>query len=592
MFKTFKFRLLASYLCVVFFSLGLASFLLDRAFEQEALRDLTSHMASQASLIESRVFPGAFRSGGEKLFPALAADIGPRLNERVTFISSSGRVLGDSGLSAGRPAGMENHAGRPEVASALGGKPSSAVRRSTTMGIEMLYFAWPSRDGGAVAGVIRLAVPLSGIKQQLAHIRRVILLSLAVSAVFAVLLGLWLIAVLARPFGDIINASKRFTAGDLDYRLRTGGSGELKKLAQTFNFMAEELSRKIGELSARKQEIEAVFNNMSEGIILTDGVGVIKTLNAAAERLTGMPAAQAAGRRVGDVFGGNGLDSAALETLCGGKPVSRELSAAFKERVDFQVQTVPVIEGGLVKGCVLVARDVTELKQAERMRKEFVANVSHELKTPLTAIKGNIETLICGAVDDRAHRGEFLDSVLRQADRLEGLVNDLLKLSNLESATVALELSEFRPRALAEETHAALLPAFKNKTLSFINSIPENITIRADRDKLEHILFNLLDNAFKFTPAGGRISVEAEESGACTKFLVKDTGAGVSAKDLPRLFERFYRVDKARSRELGGTGLGLSIVKHAVVLHGGSVGAESVEGRGSTFWFTIPKLSK
>jgi len=589
MFKTFKFRLLASYLCVVFFSLGLASFLLDRAFEQEAHQSLNASLGAQASLIESRVAPDAFKAGGEKYFPNLAREIGGRLEERVTFISVTGLVLGDSEFKGGRPVGMENHAGRPEVASALKGKPESAVRRSSTLDIDMLYFAWPARANGGITGVIRLAVPLSGIQKHLAHIRRIILFSSALSAVFAVFLGLWLIAMLSKPLADIIEASKRFAAGDLDYRLRPGGSGELKKLAQTFNSMAEDLSHKIRELSARKQEIEAVFNNMSEGIILTDGVGVIKALNAAAEKLTGVPAAQASGRRVSDVFGGNGLDSATIETLCSGKPVSRDLSAAFKERVDFQVQTVPVLEGGLVKGCVLVAHDVTELKKVERMRKEFVANVSHELKTPLTAIKGNIETLIGGAVDDRVHRGEFLNSVLRQAERLESLVNDLLRLSSLESATVVVELSEFSPRLLAGEAHEALLPAFKNKTLSFSNDIPEGLKIRADRAKLEQVFFNLLDNAFKFTPGGGRISAEAEDSGTYIKFLIKDTGPGVPAKDLPRLFERFYRVDKARSREQGGTGLGLSIVKHAVELHGGSVGADSVEGRGSTFWFTIPK---
>lgn len=589
MFKTFKFRLLASYLCVVFFSLGLASFLLYRAFEQEARQNLDSSLAAQASLIESRVSPAAFGPGGGKSFPGLALEIGGRLGERVSFISMSGQVLGDSEFNGGRPVGMGDHSGRPEVAAALKGTPSSAVRRSATLDLDMMYFAWPARRAGRVIGVIRLAVPLSGIQKHLAHIRRIILFSSAVSAVFAVFLGLWLIAMLSKPFAEIIEASKRFSAGDLDYRLRPGGSGELKKLAQTFNSMAEDLSRKIRELSARKQEIEAVFDNMSEGMILTDGTGVIKTLNAAAEKFTGVTAARAAGRRVNDVFGGNGLDSAAIETLCSGKPVSRDLSAAFNERVALQVQAIPVLEGGLVKGCVLVARDVTELEKAERMRKEFVANVSHELRTPLTAIKGNIETLIGGAVDDRAHRGEFLDSVLRQAGRLEGLVDDLLRLSSLESAVVTLELSEFSPRLLAGEAHAALLPAFRGKTLSFSNGIPGGLKIRADRAKLEQVFFNLLDNAFKFTPCGGRISAEAEDSGTYIKFLIRDTGPGVPARDLPRLFERFYRADKARSREVGGTGLGLSIVKHAVELHGGSVGADSVEGRGSAFWFTIPK---
>ncbi|KAF0126773.1 MAG: phoR2 [Elusimicrobia bacterium] len=412
--------------------------------------------------------------------------------------------------------------------------------------------------------------------------------SLAAAAGVSLLLGLWLIQVLSAPFGEIVEASKRFAAGDLGHRARVAGYGELKKLAQTLNSMAEDLSRRMGELAARKGELEAVFDNMSEGLILTDAGGRIKTMNAAAGRLTGVEPEKAEGGRISDIFGGTGFDSAVTEALASGRPVSRETAAAFRQRFELAVSAAPVLRDGSPAACVLVVHDVGELKKAELIRREFVANVSHELKTPLTAIKGNIETLIGGAVDDREHRGEFMAAVLRQASRLEGLVDDLLRLSSLESASVRLELSEFPLRALTEEVHRSLLPAFKNRKVLFSDEVPEEFPVRADRRKLEQVLFNLLDNAFKYTPDGGGVSVSAAAEDGLVRVKISDTGPGIPAESLPRIFERFYRVDQGRSRDLGGTGLGLSIVRHAVELHGGSVGVESEEGRGSRFWFTLP----
>ncbi|OPZ88797.1 MAG: Alkaline phosphatase synthesis sensor protein PhoR [candidate division TA06 bacterium ADurb.Bin417] len=334
--------------------------------------------------------------------------------------------------------------------------------------------------------------------------------------------------------------------------------------------------------------MEAVLENMSEALVLTDGRGVIKAMNPAAERLAGLKPGAAAGRRMLDVFGGTGFEEAALEALVSGRPASRDSAPAAGRPAELKVNAAPVLEGGKVKGCVLVAHDVSELKKVERLRKDFVANVSHELKTPLTAIKGSVETLLGGAVDDREHRGEFLESVLRQASRLEALVDDLLRLSSLESAAVRLELSGLPLRGLAEEVHRSLLPAFKGKRISFENRVSPSLQVRADRKGLEQALSNLLDNAFKFTPDGGSVTLSASEETGRVRVTVADTGPGIPADSLPRVFERFYRVDKARSRELGGTGLGLSIVKHAVELHGGSVGVESEEGRGSAFWFTLP----
>lgn len=588
MFKTFKFRLIASCLALVLFSLGLAAWLVSGRLQAMALENLRSSLAAEASLIEGRMAAAGLSDSSGAPLRRLALELGSRLGHRVTFIAMDGAVLADSEMPGGDPAGMDNHAGRPEIAAALAGSPENSTRYSSTLDKGMFYFARPAMVNGRQAGVIRLSVPLSGVEAQLSSIRKSVLTASAIAAALAVLLGLWLIHVLSAPFGEIIAASKRFAAGDLDHRARVAGYGELKKLAQTLNSMAEELSRRMGELAARTGELEAVFENMSEGLVLTGPDGTIKVMNSAAGRLTGVSPDKAAGARVSDIFGGTGFDEAVAGALASGKPVSMETAAAFTQRFELTVSAAPVLRDGRAAGCVLVAHDVSALKKAERIRRDFVANVSHELKTPLTAIKGSVETLIGGAVDDRENRGEFLDAVLRQATRLEGLVDDLLRLSSLEAVSARPESAEFPLRGLVDETYRSLLPAFKGKKIDFSDNVPEDLSVRADRNRIEQALFNLLDNAFKYTPDGGRVSVSAAAEEGLVRVRVSDTGPGIPADSLPRIFERFYRVDKARSRELGGTGLGLSIVKHAVELHGGSVGVESEEGRGSAFWFTLP----
>ncbi len=588
MFKTFKFRLVASCLALVLFSLGLAAWLAAGRLQETAMDNLRASLASESLLIEERLAFAGFAGRPAPGLRRLALDLGSRLGHRVTFIAMDGAVLADSGMPGGNPAGMDNHAGRPEIAAALAGSPENSSRYSSTLDKGMFYFARPARVNGRQAGVIRLSVPFSGVEEQLSSIRKSVLTASAIAAALAVLLGLWLIQVLSAPFGEIIAASKRFAAGDLDHRARVAGYGELKKLAQTLNSMAEELSRRMGELAARTGELEAVFENMSEGLVLTGPDGTIKAMNSAAGRLTGVAPDKAVGSKVADLFGGTGFDAAVAGALASGRPVSMETAAAFTQRFELTVSAAPVLREGRAAGCVLVAHDVSALKKAERIRRDFVANVSHELKTPLTAIKGSVETLIGGAVDDRENRGEFLDAVLRQATRLEGLVNDLLRLSSLEAASARLDLADLPLSALAGEVHREILPAFKTKKIDFANDVPAGLSVRADRKRLEQALFNLIDNAFKYTPDCGRVSVSAAAEEGFVRVRVSDTGPGIPADSLSRIFERFYRVDKARSRELGGTGLGLSIVKHAVELHGGSVGVESEEGRGSSFWFTLP----
>ncbi len=390
-------------------------------------------------------------------------------------------------------------------------------------------------------------------------------------------------------FGEIIAGSKRFAAGDFGYRIPVGSSGELRKLSETLNYMAGEISVKMREAELRRLELEAAFRDMSEAILVTDGAGIITRINPRARRLMGVRGFEPEGMRLSAMPAGPELSSAAIKALSSGQPVSFEIEPAAAPGTVLAVSASPIIEEGTVRGCVLVARDITGPRKLEAMRRDFVANVSHELKTPLTAIIGCAETLLSGALEDREHGPVFARSIHEQAVRLDNLVNDLLKISYAESGRASVEKVPVDLKALVDDTAQGLAAILVKKKVVIINLVAPGLSVNADRDKLSQVLINLLDNAAKYNRDNGEIKISAAADAGGTRILVEDTGHGIPPEHLPRIFERFYRVDKARSRELGGTGLGLSIVKHLVELHGGTAGVESAEGRGSTFWFTIPK---
>ena len=413
-------------------------------------------------------------------------------------------------------------------------------------------------------------------------------LGLAVSAL-VFLAAFWLIVLyISREFGEIITGSKRFAAGDFGYRIPAGSSGELRKLSETLNYMAGEVSGKMREAQLRRLELEAAFRDMSEAIVVTDGAGAITRINPRGRQLMGVKGFGAEGMRLSDMPAGPELSSAAIKALSSGFPVSFDIEPAAAPGTVLAVSASPIIEEGRVRGCVLVARDITAPRHLENMRKDFVANVSHELKTPLTVIRGSAETLLNGALEDREHGPGFARSILDQAVRLDNLVNDLLKVSYAESGLASVEKTAVDLAELADATVGGLAPILAKKKVSFSSLVPRGLEVRADKDKLSQVLINLLDNAAKYNREGGKIKLSASPEGGGIKVSIEDNGPGIPAVHLPRIFERFYRVDKARSRELGGTGLGLSIVKHLVELHGGTVGVESAEGRGSIFWFTLP----
>ncbi|MFA5259675.1 MAG: ATP-binding protein, partial [Candidatus Omnitrophota bacterium] len=315
----------------------------------------------------------------------------------------------------------------------------------------------------------------------------------------------------------------------------------------------------------------------------------ILSINPAIERIFGIASFDVTGRPFLEAIRNNDIAEVITAVLREGEPVSREIFLVLPVRKAFQINAAPIFEGHAINGCLAVIHDITEIKRLETMRRDFVANVSHELKTPLTTIKGFVETLLGGALEDRQNNRNFLKIIQSHAERLHILVNDLLSLSHLESKELVFRLGRNNLRQLADTALTDAQPQWQKKHLTVKNELPSDLFVVADQEKLSQVFSNLIDNAIKFSRENGQLTVSCQDSISQVKVFVEDTGIGIPQKDLSRIFERFYRVDKARSRQLGGTGLGLSIVKHIIEKHQGSVGVESIEDFGSKFWFTLPK---
>ncbi len=351
----------------------------------------------------------------------------------------------------------------------------------------------------------------------------------------------------------------------------------------------EDLEEKVRRLENENIKMQAILNSMVEGVVAVDKETRILSINPTIEKIFDIQATDVKGKFFLEAIRNNDLSELLNNVLEKREFVSKELSLVWPVQKVFQVNASPIFERETVSGCLLVIHDITEIRRLERMRSDFVANVSHELKTPLTSIKGFVETLLEGALDDKENSRDFLKIIQEHTNRLDNLINDLLALSYLESRQAELKKEQLNLQELTDKVLAGFKSQLKKRQIEARNNLPLKCFIRADKDRMEQVLTNLIDNAIKFNKEKGWINIDFQETAHSKKILVEDSGIGIPEKDIPRIFERFYRVEKARSRELGGTGLGLSIVKHIIELYAGSVGVESTEGLGSRFWFSLPK---
>ncbi len=573
---------------VIAAALGATGFALTSELRSRLIEDLSRGLEVQARLAALRAeaeAPLPLKAGAAQ---AEARVLSAACGCRATLIAPDGRLAGDSELDDAALARAENHATRPEVAAAFSGSQLAASRVSATVGRGMLYAAAPLRRGGELMGAARLSVPLTEVERRVGRVRALVLWT-----TLAALLAAWLAAAalargVARPVAEMADAARRLAAGDYGARVRGLGGDELGLLGGTLNDLAARVQDVVGELSRDKAQLAAVLDQMEEAVVAVDAAGAVLVVNPALSRLLGVDAAGARGRRYLETRRHNGIAQLLGAVLREGRPAALGLRIFAREELVFDAHAAPLAQDGRVGGALLVLHYITRLRRLEQMRRDFVANVSHELRTPLASIRGFAETLSAGAVDDKENRLEFLRTIQEHADRLTKLVDDLLDLSAIESGHRAPRLAPTDLAAALAESSRAFAPVAEERRVGLESRPAAPLPrVSVDPDQLRQILANLLDNALKYTEAGGRVELSAEPWMGGARVTVRDTGVGIPEGDLPRVFERFYRVDKARERSVGGTGLGLSIVKHLVEANGGEVSVESRQPGGTAFRFTL-----
>jgi two-component system phosphate regulon sensor histidine kinase PhoR len=428
----------------------------------------------------------------------------------------------------------------------------------------------------------------------LAGAGHVLLVMLGLTLLGGLLLGVRLVFSVRRPLEEIGVAARRIAEGDWEAEVCHPARDEIGELAVALNQISRSIREKVYQVAESKGRLEAVLSNMESGVILCDRSGRISLMNPSAERILGVREPEATGRSHVEVLKNYPLSRIIDEALRARKPLGGEISLIYPAEVILEAHAAPVFgEGPEPRGVVLVLHDISEIRRLERVRAEFVANVSHELKTPVTAIKGFAETLLEGALYNYRACEEFVTIIGEEAERLNRLINDLLSLSRIESKEFKLQLSTSDLGLEIKRIVEKVKPRFQKKGLVVHVAVPDQpVVLSVDRDQLEQVLLNLLENSLMYTPPGGRVEVNLQgnwDEPDQVVVSVRDTGIGIPREDLPRIFERFYRVDRTRSRKLGGTGLGLAIVKHIVEAQGGRVWVESEVGKGSTFYFTLQK---
>jgi two-component system, OmpR family, phosphate regulon sensor histidine kinase PhoR len=502
-------------------------------------------------------------------------ELAEMLNVRVTLIAMDGRVLGDSELDGIALESVENHADRPEVLEAKRVGIGKSVRQSATVQKNFMYVA-KRLD----AGVLRLAMPLTDVAVLIGGLRFRLIIATVVSLVLMLLFGYAVSLKFSRPIREIARAAKRMATGDLTHRLPSGGDDEIAALRVALNTMAENLSSKIHELSEGKQRLELILGAMGEGIMVLDRTGRIGLTNRSMLEIL-RSEEDLIGRSPQRVFRNEAFDRAVRKVLDNSQGSVVELTSETGRVLRAHITPVSNESGGL-EGAVIVFHDLTDIRRIEKMRRDFVANVSHEFKTPLTSIRGYAETLLTRAGEDRALRKEFLTVIERNARQLETLVKDLLTLAKIESELVAKK-EQVELRSIIGEELAGRQAALAQRGIRVSLDCP-TFFVQADRALLATAISNLLDNAINYNRPGGKIEISGYLDNSRGFVLdISDTGIGIPAEELPRIFERFYRVDKARSRSSGATGLGLAIAKHAIESQGGRVSVTSHVDIGSTF---------
>jgi len=573
------YKIFWTYLVIAGLAIGIVGFLAGNQIRAKLEAQVENELMANARIVD--LYP-------MKEIQSRVEEIARIARARVTILDREGMIVAETDRDT---AALGSHLERPEIQEARVRGRGAATRYSQTLREEMMYVALPIPKGQEIAGYIRLARPLVEVRKSVEEFTGILLKSFVIVLITSVVMAFLFSRKLTSPIRDMEQFTERLRKGEPPGTLLIRSSDEIGMLAKNINHMVDELQKRIAALQEEKAKVEAAFSSALDGVLILDHQGRIETVNQGMRAMVGERYKDIVGKTPLEAFRNLGLQKALDRYRGGSVPVSQEIDLGEEDPVMLDVSITAVRGVDASEGkTMLVFHDVTRLKKLERMRVDFVANVTHEIKTPLTAIMGFVETLQDGAIEDRETAKKFLSTIARHAERLNRLVEDLLTISNTELGEIHFAFESVALSGIAQSVLHMIQQKAREKNIEIASAIPEDLPlIRADRDRLSQILINIMDNAVKFTPEGGKVTLAASPAGGSEVVVrITDTGIGVPRDELSRLGERFYRVDKTRSRELGGTGLGLSIVKHLMTAHKGRMEIESQLGRGTTVSLYFP----
>ena len=585
--KPLIWHLYPPYLILVLVALLAIGWYASRSMRHFYLSQIHQNLFNQSQLLKNQFLP-LLESTRYSELDRYCKEGGKQIPTRLTVILPDGTVVGDS---QAMPAKMENHGDRPEIRQALAGAEGSATRFSDTLGQHMMYVAVAISDDETIRGVVRVSIAIDEIDNQMRSLRIRMTVGGIIIALLVSVVCLLISRRISHPIKNMRQGAERYAQGDLSHRLQPPDTIELAALAEAMNQMAHELEGRIQTVISQRNESQAVLSSMVEGVIALNSQEQIMDINAAATRLLKRSGEELKGRSIQEIMRNRDLHRMVQITLVDGTNSEGDITLYQNGQQILYIHCTPLVDaGGNRMGILLVMNDVTQLRRLENMRSDFAANVSHEIKTPLTAIQGFVETLAHGSVGNPEEAQRFLGIIQKHVSRLTTIIDDLMQLSRLEQ-----DHDTYRPKysrtAVVEVIRSAIQlcsNAAQKKEITVVIEADGKLTVNMDADLIEQALVNLLDNAIKYSPTGSDITIGAHKVDHTVEIRIKDQGIGIPTKHQPRLFERFYRVDKARSRNMGGTGLGLAIVKHIIQSHRGWVTVQSVQGKGSTFTLHLP----
>ena len=579
-------KLYAGFALVILFSMLIVGLMVQRQIEQVSLEDIRNNLSSQAFILQQSF--ANIDTQSQNQIQQMVQQIGDRIATRVTLLTRDGVVMADSEFRFDE---MDNHLSRPEIISATQSRVGESRRYSTTLQKPMLYVAIKAMDSHSNLGFIRTALSTERIDEEINYLRKVIIIAASLTTLIALFIGYWLAMSFARPLRQMTIIANDYAQGHYQLRIPSDRRDEIGALARSLNKMADISARRFNIIKTERDQLSTILKSMNEGVITVNDKGLITHVNRAACRMLRTSEERCLGQSLQDMDASNNLNQALIQCQQEQASVEKSIQLDGYTFARHYRLHVTLLKHSDQADAILVLQDTTDVQRMDKMRADFVANASHELKTPITAIRGFAETLIEDEAIERQTQQRFIRKIHGQSIRLSDLVSELLTLSRLESNDAAFNTQVDLQQIVQRVCDNLQAVAQGHQVILDLDTEGQPIILLGDENALSQMVTNLVDNAIKYTPAMGHVHVVIEVDASTALLSIKDDGIGIDEANQERIFERFYRVDKARSQSLGGTGLGLAIVKHIVQSHKGSLKLKSKLNQGSTFVIKIPLAS-